>query len=55
MGIVKEVNVQENYSKEANKTGLKVNIDIHELPKDTYYLQGVYSNGKVQSTRVVIQ
>lgn len=54
-GIVKEENLKAKYSKESAKSGLQFNLDVHDLPKDTYYLQGVYETGEVRSTRIVVQ
>ena len=54
-GVVREIKLQEKYSKEAAKNGLRIELDVKDLPKDTYYLQGIYSDGKLQSKRIVIQ
>lgn len=54
-GIVKEVNVDKKLSNDDVKGSMQVEIDVQDLPKDTYYLQGVYQDGKVQNVRVVIQ
>jgi hypothetical protein len=54
-GIVKEVNVREKFLKENKATGLRVDLDVKNLPKDTYYLQGIYDNGTIQSERIIVQ
>ena len=54
-GTVKEVKVRGQYSDQAVKDGLKVDIDVQSLPRGTYYLQGIYSNDKTESVRVILQ
>ena len=54
-GVVKQVDMRDSYSIDAAKKGFRLDIDTHDLPKDGYYLQGIYSGGRVESTRIVVQ
>ncbi len=54
-GVVKEVKIRGKYSNEDAKTGLQVGMDVYTLPKDIYYLQGLYDDGQIQSVRVIVQ
>lgn len=53
--IIKEVKVKGQYSEQAIKSGLKVDIDVHALPRGTYYLRGIYGSTKSESVRIVLQ
>lgn len=53
--VVKEVKVKGQYSDQAVKDGLNIDIDVHALPRGTYYLQGVYSSEKSESIRIILQ
>lgn len=57
-GTVKEKEVKGHYSDSAVKSGVSVDIDVHTLPRGTYYLQGIYSSDKPDTTepiRVILQ
>lgn len=54
-GMVKEVKVKGQYSDQAAKDGFSVDIDVHALPRGTYYLQGIYGSAKEESIRVILQ
>lgn len=51
---VKEIKIKGQHSSQEIKEGVKVDIDVHSLPRNTYYLQGIYESGKVESIRVVL-
>ncbi|MCX6214582.1 hypothetical protein [Spirosoma sp.] len=54
-GVVKEVKIKGQYSDQAAKDGFSVNIDVHTLPRGTYYLQGINNTSKSESIRVILQ
>ncbi|WP_338875034.1 hypothetical protein WBJ53_05395 [Spirosoma sp. SC4-14] len=54
-GTVKEIKVRGQYADQAVKNGLQVDIDVHSLPRGTYYLQGIYEVGKAESVRIILQ
>lgn len=57
-GVVKEKKVKGQYPKQSVKQGLSIDIDVHNLPKGTYYLKGVYSYNKpsdTESIRVILE
>ncbi|RYC66628.1 hypothetical protein [Spirosoma sordidisoli] len=53
-GVAKEIKIREEISKQDLKGGLHIDINVQDLPRDTYYIQGIYENGKVESVRVII-
>ncbi|GAB3794710.1 hypothetical protein GCM10028819_09290 [Spirosoma humi] len=53
--VVKEVKIKGQYSEHALKNGLKVDIDVHALPRGTYYLRGIYGSSKSEAVRIVLQ
>lgn len=54
-GIVKEIKIRGEYPNEEVKNGLQVEMDVHSLPRGTYYLQSINNAQKSESTRVVLQ
>lgn len=52
---VKEVKVKGQYSDQAVKDGLNIEIDVRNFPRGTYYLQGIYNSEKSESVRVILQ
>jgi hypothetical protein len=54
-GKVKEVKVKGQHNDQSVKDGLKIDIDVHSLPRGTYYLQGIYDSNKTESVRIVLQ
>ncbi|MVM41809.1 hypothetical protein GO730_35940 [Spirosoma sp. HMF3257] len=54
-GTIREVKVKGQYSEEAVKNGLQIELDVHSLPRGTYYLQGIYSLDRTESIRIILQ
>ncbi|WP_461095430.1 hypothetical protein, partial [Spirosoma gilvum] len=54
-GVVKEISVKGHYTDREVADGLNIDIDVHNLPRGTYYIQGIYGSDKAQSIRVILQ
>jgi hypothetical protein len=57
-GAVKEKKLKGQYSDQAIKSGLSVDVDVHTMPRGTYYLQGIYGTDKPEKTesiRVILE